>query len=168
MLSRLALAVLLLLSGCVSLVAPYDPTFDTSLNKLSEDTAKFLAAASAGGPERRQASPEAVAYYAGTYNVLDRLIQRARITRGSVPCASSPLLQEFAGLSYVTTVLPDDYGRFDCRESQLYSIRIYVDALHYAQTNDGTLNRSEIKLRGDILQTAIMSGIQTVLESKDI
>src|SRR5688572_19241092 len=85
----LSLAVLLALSGCVSLVAPYDPTFDQSLNKLSEDTAKFLAAAGAGGPERRQASAEAVAYYASTYNVLERLIQRARIARGSVPCASS-------------------------------------------------------------------------------
>jgi hypothetical protein len=162
----LCLGVLLALSGCVSLVAPYDATFDTSLNKLSEDTAKFLAAASAGGPERRHGSQETVAYYAATYNVLDRLILRAKTVRGDVPCAASPLLKNFTELSYVTTVLPEDYERFDCRESQLYSIRFYVDALNYAQANDGILNNSEIKLRGGTLQTAILGGIQTFLEAK--
>ncbi|WP_274630187.1 hypothetical protein [Arvimicrobium flavum] len=162
----LFLAALLLASGCVSFVAPYDPTFDQSLNKLSEDTATFLAAASAGGPERRYGSQETVAYYAATYNVLDRLILRAKPLRGSKPCASSAGLKTFTELPYITTVLPEDYERLDCRESQLYSTRFYVDALNYAQKNDGVLNGSEIKYRGGTLQTAIMGTIQTLLENK--
>ena len=44
-----ALVVAFFAAACTTLVAPYDATFDTSLNKLSEDTAKFLSAASAGG-----------------------------------------------------------------------------------------------------------------------
>ena len=48
------LVVAFFVSACTTLVAPYDATFDTSLNKLSEDTAKFLAAASAGGAARAE------------------------------------------------------------------------------------------------------------------
>jgi hypothetical protein len=51
-----AIFVALSISACGTLVAPYDETFDQSLNKFSSDTATFLAAASAGGPERSATS----------------------------------------------------------------------------------------------------------------
>ena len=110
------LAALLLLSGCVSLVAPYDPTFDQSLNKLSEDTAKFLAAASAGGAERRASSKETVTFYAASYNVIDRLIERARRTRTRFPCPANPILKDLADFTQNATALPADYEALDCHE----------------------------------------------------
>ena len=38
-----------LATACTTLVASYDPVFDTALNTLSEDSARFTAAAQAGG-----------------------------------------------------------------------------------------------------------------------
>lgn len=156
----------LTLSACVSLIAPYDATFDQSLNKLSEDTAKFLAAAQSGGPERSYGSQEAVAYYAATNNLLERLVQRAKLTRATVPCPTNASLEAFAAMPTARTALPEDYRKFDCREFQLYSVRFYSNQLEYAHENDGTLNRSEAEALGGILQVAIMGAIQTFVVSK--
>lgn len=160
------LALLLLLTGCISLAAPYDATFDQSLNKLSEDTATFLAAASAGGSERNFSSQEAVAYYAATYNVLDRLIERARLARGSIPCRTEKGLEEIASGDFVKTVLPEDRAKLDCRESQLYSIRIFIDQLNYAHETNGVLNKIEAAARGRDVQAAIIGTIETFLLNK--
>jgi hypothetical protein len=106
---RLAVLVAALaLAGCASLVAPYDAYFDQSLNKLSEDTAKFLAAAAVNGPERQATSKEAVAYYAATYNLLDRLSQRAKLSRASVACTTNPVLKVYWAQPS-SSQLPDDY-----------------------------------------------------------
>lgn len=160
------LCFLLLLSGCISLVAPYDATFDESLNKLSEGTATFLAAASNGGSERSYSSKEAVEYYAATYNVLERLSQRASLSRGSIPCPTNSNLETFAAAGTSTTSLPDDYLRFDCREFQLYAVRLYADQLNYAHRKDGSLNKSEAKALGGTLQTSILGAIQTFVVNK--
>jgi hypothetical protein len=160
------LAVALALSGCVSLVAPYDPTFDQSLNKLSEDTAKFVAAASAGGAERSYSSKEAVAYYASTGNVLDRLTERAKLTRGRIPCPTNASLESFAAEPTSKTVLPEDYRKLDCREFQLYGVRFYSNQLEYANGNDGILNKSEATALGGALQVAILGTIQTFVVNK--
>jgi hypothetical protein len=154
------------LPACGTLIAPYDSTFDQSLNKLSEDTAKFLAAAQAGGPERSATSKETTTYYAATYNVLDRLLQRARLTRGLVPCPTDASLKTFARVPTSTTVLPDDYEKLDCREFQLYAVRLYVDQLHYGQTKHGVLTPSEARALGGILQTSIMGAIQTFVVNR--
>jgi hypothetical protein len=162
----LCLAVLVLLSGCVSLVAPYDPTFDTSLNKLSEDTAKFIAAASAGGLERSYRSQETVAYYASTNNVLDRLIARAKLTRGRIACPTNASLESFAAMPTSKTALPEDYRQLDCREFQLYAVRLYSNQLEYAHEQDGVLNGSEATALGGALQVSILGAIQTFVANK--
>lgn len=170
-LARLRLFVLLpavILSACVSLVAPYDATFDQSLNKLSESTAQFLAAAGAGGSERSFASQEAVAYYATTYNVLDRLTERARLSRGNVPCATDSALPQFAASPVSKFTLPPDYLEFDCREFQLYGVRFYANQLEHAHETNGTLNISEAALMGRELQTAIMGAIETFIVNKPV
>jgi hypothetical protein len=158
--------VALSVAGCGTLVAPYDTTFDQTLNKLSEDTAKFVAAAAAGGNERRFSSKEAVSYYAATYNVLDRLIERARLTRGFVPCPTDESLKAFVKVPTSNTALPDDYQKLDCREFQLYVVRLYVDQLSYAHKTDGVLNKSEAKATGGILQASILGAIQTFVVNK--
>jgi hypothetical protein len=162
----LCLVIWAALSGCVSLVAPYDPTFDQSLNKLSEDTAKFLAAAGAGGAERSYHSKEAVAYYASTGNVLERLTERAKLTRGHVPCPTNASLESFAAMPTSKTMLPEDYRKLDCREFQLYSVRLYSNQLEYAHQNDGVLNKSEATALGGALQTSILGAIQTFVVNK--
>ncbi len=156
----------LLLIGCGSLVSIYDATFDQSLNKFSEDTAKFVAAASAGSSERSYASKEAVAYYASAYNLLDRLSDRARLSRGLVACPTNATLKDFSETGPIKVALPDEYLKFDCREYQLAAIRIYVAQLEYAHKNDGILNRSEAKAAGGILQTSILGSIQTFIANK--
>lgn len=47
----LAIAIAVSLGACGTLVAPYDDTVEQGLNKLSDDTAKFIAADAVGGPE---------------------------------------------------------------------------------------------------------------------
>ncbi|MER8652905.1 MULTISPECIES: hypothetical protein [unclassified Mesorhizobium] len=153
-------------TACVAIVSPYDITFDQTLNKLSQDTSTFLAAASAGGSERGYSSKETVAYYASTYNVLDRLEQRARLTRAMVACPTDATLRDFAAVATSRTQLPPDYLSFDCREFQLYAVQFYVDQLHYAHENDGVLNKSEVNALGGTLQASIMGAIQTFLVNK--
>jgi hypothetical protein len=162
----LSLAIILFLSACGSLVAPYDVTFDQGLNKLSEDTAKFLAAASSGGPESQFQSKEATAYYAATYNLLDRLAQRARLTRAIVPCPTRDILAPFVNQPTSTTNLPEDYQNFDCREVQLLAVRLYVDQLRFAHKNPGGLNPSRARAAGGMLQNSIMVAIQTFVINK--
>ena len=161
-----AFVVAFFATACATLVAPYDATFDTSLNKLSEDTAKFLAAASAGGAERSYRSKEAVAYYASTGNVLDRLTERAKLTRGRVPCPTNETLVSFAAEPTSKTVLPEDYRKLDCREFQLYGVRFYSNQLEYAHENDGILNRSEATALGGALKASILGAIQTFVANK--
>jgi hypothetical protein len=161
-----AFLCVLLLSACVSLVSPYDPVFDQSLNKLSDDTAVFVAAASVGGNERNFASRETVAYYASTYNVLDRLSERARLTRGAVPCPTNAELKSFEQSPTSRSPLPDDFMQFDCREYQLYAVRHDVDGLYFFHERDGTLNRSEVRTVGFKLQAAIISAIGTFVANK--
>lgn len=153
-------------SGCVSFVAPYDATFDQSLNKFSEDTAKFTAAAMAGGPERLSDSRETTAYYALSYNLLDRLSQRAQISRGPVPCVGDEGLLAFSQLPQSTSRLPDGYKSFDCREYQLYYVRFYLDQLNYGHRNDGTLKPLEANNYASQLQNAILGAISTVVYNK--
>ncbi|MCX7306322.1 MAG: hypothetical protein NTV73_18605 [Hyphomicrobiales bacterium] len=164
--ASVALLAVICVSACTTLIAPYDPTFDSSLNKLSEDTAKFLAAASAGGPERAYRSKETVAYYAATGNVLDRLIARAKLTRGYIACPTDASLESFAAAQTSKTELPDDFRKLDCREFQLYSVRLYSNQLEYAHASEGVLNRSEATALGGAFQTAIMGTIQTFVANK--
>ena len=161
-----AFVVAFFATACATLVAPYDATFDTSLNKLSEDTAKFVAAASAGGPERSYRSKETVAYYASNGNVLDRLTERAKLTRGHIPCPTNETLVSFVAMPTSKTVLPEDYRKLDCREFQLYAVRLYSNQLEYAHGNDGVLNRSEAAALGGALQTSILGAIQTFVVNK--
>jgi hypothetical protein len=161
-----ALIFLLVFSACGTLVAPYDTTFDQTLNKLSEDTAKFVAAASSGGNESKYTSKETVAYYASTYNILDRLMARARLSRGLVPCPTNETLKAFVSVPTSKTALPEDYQRLDCREFQLYAVRLYVDQLDYAHRSDGSLNKSEAKALGGVLQASILGAIQTFVANK--
>jgi hypothetical protein len=154
-----------LLAGC-ALIAPYDATYDQSLNKLSEETAKFTASAAAGGPERSITSKEATAYYAATYNLLDRLSQRARVSRGLVPCPTNASLKAFSQQPTSSSPLPQDYTQFDCREFQLYAVRYYVDQLKFANKAEGGLNAGRARVVGGQLQTAIMGAIQTFIVNK--
>ena len=160
------LSLAVFISACTTLVAPYDATFDQSLNKLSEDSAKFVAAASAGGAERSYSSKQAVEYYASTYNVLDRLIARAALSRGSISCPTDESLKAFVSSPASTTVLPEDYLKLDCREFQLYSVRIFANQLEYGHKNDGVLNKSEATALGGALQTSILGAIQTFVVNK--
>jgi hypothetical protein len=161
-----ALVGALLVTACATLVAPYDATFDTSLNKLSEDTAKLVAAANAGGAERSYHSKEAVAYYASTGNVLDRLTERAKLTRGHIPCPTNATLESFAEMPTSRTALPEDYQKLDCREFQLYAVRLYSNQREYAHADDGVLNKSEATALGGALQTSILGAIQTFVANK--
>jgi hypothetical protein len=155
-----AFVVALVVAGC-ALVAPYDATYDQDLNQFSSDTAKFVAAAAAGGPERTVTSQQAVAYYAASYNLLDRLSQRARLSRASVPCATDAGLKVFWEQSGASAPLPADVDSLDCREFQLYAVRHYVDQLKYVHGQPGGLNPGRAKADGGALQTAILGAIQT-------
>ena len=137
-----ALVVAFFVTACATFVAPYDATFDTSLNK------------------------EAVAYYASTGNVLDRLTERAKLTRGHIPCPTNESLVSFAAMPTSKTVLPEDYRKLDCREFQLYAVRLYSNQLEYAHGNDGVLNRSEAAALGGALQVSILGAIQTFVVNK--
>lgn len=155
----LCLVALLLVSGCVSLVAPYDPTFDQSLNKLSEETAKFLAAAEAGGAERRASSKETVTFYAASYNVVDRLIERAKLTRTRFPCSTNPILRDLADSTQDGTTLPTDYQAFDCHEMVLWAVRLNIDLLRTFQGTGEELTADEAEVVGLNLQKSIMGAI---------
>lgn len=162
------LVVVWLLAGCANLVAPYDATFDQSLNQLSSDTAKFLAAAAAlaNAPERSATSKESVAYYAATYNLLDRLSPRASLSRAVVPCATNPVLKLYWAQPISSAPLPDDYESFDCREFDLYAVRHFVDQLHSVHGQPGGLNAGRVKVNGGALQVAILGAIQTFIATK--
>jgi hypothetical protein len=160
------LSVLLFLSGCISLVAPYDATFDQSLNKLSEDTATFLAAASAGGSERNYSSKESVAYYAATYDVLGRLIARAEPIRGSIPCKSAAGLEAVLVSPVSKTELPENYREFDCLEVQLYSLRFLVDRLQFSHASNGILTQGEATEAAHALQSGFIGTIAEFLKTK--
>jgi hypothetical protein len=147
---------------------PYDPTFDQDLNQFSSDTAKFVAAAAAGGPERNMASQEAVAYYAATYNLLDRPTQRARLSRAPVPCPTDAGLTVFWQQPGPSSPLPPDLENLDCREFQLYAVRHFVDQLKYAHSQPGGLNGGRAKVDGGALQTAILGAIQTFVVTKPL
>lgn len=157
-----------LLAGCTNLVAPYDATFDQSLNQLSSDTAKFLAAAAVkNAPERSVTSKEAVAYYAVTYNLLDRLSQRAELSRAAVPCATNSVLKLYWAQSInISKPLPEDYESLDCREFNLYAVRHFVDQLRFAHGQKDGLNPGRIKINGGALQVAILGAIQTFIVTK--
>lgn len=149
------------LTSCITLVSAYNPYFDQSLNRLSEDTAKFLAAAQHGGEERLANSKGAIAYYAATYDLLDRLSARAAATRGRVPCPTNASLQGFYEQRSAISKLPGDYLAFDCREFQLYAVRHFVEQLDYAERSGGVLTPFEASANGVPLQTAIRGAIQT-------
>jgi hypothetical protein len=162
-----AFVVALAVAGC-ALVAPYDATFDQSLNQLSSDTAKFVAAAAAGGPERSVTSQAAVAYYAATYDLLDRLSARARLGRAGLACPANAGLKVFWQQPGSSSPLPADFESFDCREHQLYAVRHFVDQLKYAHALPGGLNRGRAKVDGGALQTAILGTIQTFIVTKPL
>lgn len=162
----ISLSIILANTSCVSLVAPYDATFDQSLNKFSEDTATFTAAAIAGGPQRSFSSTETVAYYAASYNLLDRLSLRARLTRASFPCPTNGSLEAMSQLPSSKSSLPEDYMRFDCREYQLYAVRYYLDQLNYGHRNDGLLKPGEARTYGGQLQVASLGAIETFLVTR--
>jgi hypothetical protein len=157
---------LLALAGCVSLVGRYDPEVDRSLAVLSDDTARFLGAASAGKPARLASSEEAIAYYATAYNILDRLAQRGMIERGPVPCGEGEELQALAARPPQLTTLPADTARFDCRETQIYLVRFAVDQLYQAQQSGGSLNPSEAAAFGRLLQSQIFVAMQVATETQ--
>ena len=159
------LLIALAVAGC-GLVARYDSYFDQSLNTLAEDTAKFTAAASAGGNERNFASKEAVAYYAATYDLLDRLAARARLARGAVACPNNANLATLSQRASSSSPLPDDYASFDCLEHQLYVVRFYVDQMKYVHGLPGGLNRGRARADGGVLQVSIRGAIQTFLTGK--
>lgn len=153
-------------AGCTTLVAAYDPVFDTTLNGLSEKTAIFVAAAEAGGAERQFTSKPTTEYYAAVYNVLDRLIARAKTTRGPGGCPATELLKSVSADPLSATPLPDDYLQLDCREVSLYAVRLNVDQLQYFHRTSGQLNRDEADATGYQLQRSIMGAILTFLNNK--
>jgi hypothetical protein len=157
---------LLLLAGCISFVGRYDPEYDRSLAQLSDDTARFLGAVKAGKAARSASSDQAVAYYATSYNILDRLAQRATLERGRIPCGQSDDLAALAERPPQLTPLPADYARFDCRETQVYLVRFAVDQLYQAQQSGGTLNASEAVAFGGLLQSQIFVAMQVAVEAR--
>lgn len=160
-------AFCLSLQGCVTLVAPYDPAVDQALTKLSENSAKFLANASAGGSEKTFSSKAATEYYAVSFNAIDLLARRAQASRGAVPCG--PLvdkLEEESRQPLTVIELPDDYRKFDCNEVQLYFVRMRLTQLQNDHREDGVLGRSEIKHDGAALQTSIGFALDTLVLNK--
>ena len=154
------------LGACISLVAPYDATFDESLNgalRRHRQVPRLRLGRRTGGARQ---SKETVEYYAASYNRLDRLSQRASLTR-SRACAGNDALQEFSKSPSTTSELPADYAQFDCLEASLYFVRFYLDQLHFDHQSGGVLNRSEAKASGGILQTLIAGAIQTFLAAKE-
>jgi hypothetical protein len=164
--SQLAVLVVACALCACALVSPYDSYYDESLNTLSSDTAKFLAAASSGGPERSFTSKQSVSYYASTYNLLDRLSERAKLTRALVACPDNAALLQFSKEASSASKLPSDYQSFDCREHQLYAVRFYVDQLKFAHQQNGGLTATRARIAGRPLQTAILGAIQTFLVTK--
>jgi hypothetical protein len=157
---------LLSLAGCISLVGGYDPSADQILNQMSEDTAKFLAAAEAGKKARSASSDEAVAYYAGAYDALDRLTQRAAVRRGGVPCLANANLPALLSQPKSLTELPAEYPRFDCRETQLYVLRFTLDQVKVAQDADGVLSAADVEIYGGQLRAEILVAIKIAIETK--
>jgi hypothetical protein len=165
LLFRVPKVVLILLcigfAGCSRIVAKYDPFYDQTLNKFSEDTAKFLAAAQAGKAEREWSSKETVTFYAAGYNTFDRLSQRAALERGLIRCSTNAQLQMLAqGISNASR-LPDDYMSFDCLEFQLFATRLLLDDLKSAHASGGVLTAGEARAYGVPLQVAILGAIRT-------
>lgn len=160
-------ALCLVLQGCVTLIAPYDPAVDQALTKLSESSAKFLANASAGGSEKTFSSKEATEYYAVSFNALDLLVRRAQASRGAVPCGPLvDLLEEESRQPLTAIELPDDYRKLDCNEVQLYFIKMRLTQLQNDHREDGILGRSEIKHDGAALQTSIGFAVDTLVLNK--
>lgn len=145
----------LLLMGCVTIVAPYDPAYDQGLGKLSESTARFLANAEAGFAEKTYASREATEYYAVSFNFLALMLQRARATRALVPCPTNPMLGELAAEPTIADTLPEDAARFDCREAALYLVRLRLLDLQNRQKARGTLTEGVILVTRVGLQNTI-------------
>jgi hypothetical protein len=127
-----------------------------------------VAAAAAGGPERSVTSQAAVAYYAATYDLLDRLSARARLGRAGLACPANAGLKVFWQQPGSSSPLPADFESFDCREHQLYAVRHFVDQLKYAHALPGGLNRGRAKVDGGALQTAILGTIQTFIVTKPL
>ena len=164
--ARLVLALLCSSASACALVAPYDPIFDESLNGFSNETAVFTASAAAGGPQASAASQEAVAYYASATNLLDRLSTRAQLSRATVPCPTNAQLPLLAELPTIQIQLPDDYMRYDCREFQLASVRLYLVQLQNGHRSDGVLKPGEARAYGGQLQIAITGAINTFALTK--
>jgi hypothetical protein len=148
-------------AGCARIVAKYDAFYSLTLNKFSEDTAKFLAAAEAGKQERQFTSKEAVTFYAAGYNTFDRLSQRAALDRGMIRCSTNAQLKVLADNITNASPLPDDYLSFDCLEFQLFATRLLFDGLKSAHETGGVLNRGEARAHGVPLQVAILGAIRT-------
>ena len=157
---------LLPLAGCISLIGGYDPAADQILNQMSEETAKFLASAEAGKPARLATSNEAVTYYAGAYDTIDRLIVRAESRQGAVPCAANASLPELLAQPGSQTQLPENYRRFDCRETQLYVLRFTLDQMKTAQDEDGVLSVADVDIYGSQLRAEIQGAITIADTSK--
>lgn len=157
-------AFAIVLTACGTLVAPYDDTYDQSLNKFSEDTAKFVAAASAGGNEKSYSSKEATAFYASAYDLLDRLDARARLTRASIPCPGA--IQALRVVIKDASTLPAEYEKFDCREVELYIVRVYVTKLEADHKTNNLLTKTEATISGGLLRQGIILAIQTFLVNK--
>jgi len=153
------LPVVLSLAGCISLVGGYDPTADQILNQMSDETARFLASAAAGKQARVASSNEAITYYAGSYDAVDRLILRAEARQGSVPCAGSAKLPEYLAQPGSATALPDNYRKFDCRQLQLYVLRFTLDQMRSAQEEDGILSVADIDIYGSQVRAEIQGAI---------
>ena len=141
--------VLLLLTGCISLIGGYDPTADQILNQMSDETAKFLASAAAGKPARIATSNEAITYYAGSYDAVDRLILRAEARQGAVPCAGNAQASGVPCPTWLPDLLcPTTTEKFDCRQMQLYVLRFTLDQMKSAQDEDGILSVADIDIYG--------------------
>jgi len=147
------------LGGCISLIGGYDPAADQILNQMSEQTAMFLASAGAGKQARVATSNEAITYYAGAYDTIDRLILRAESRQGPVPCAASAGLPNLLAQPGGQTQLPDDYRRFDCRQLQLYVLRFTLDQMKSAQDKDGILSVADIDIYGTQVKAEIQGAI---------
>jgi hypothetical protein len=148
-------------AGCARIVAKYDSFYSLTLNRFSEDTAKFLAAAEAEKQERQYTSKETVTFYAAGYNTFDRLSQRATLDRGMIRCSTNPQLKVLADNITNASRLPDDYLSFDCLEFQLFATRLLMDDLKSAHESGGVLTRGEARAYGVPLQVAILGTIRT-------
>jgi hypothetical protein len=134
---------------------PWDPDKEkikAQIERLWEDTSSFVARAQAGGQEKEFSSPEAVSFYAVSYNLLDQLAIRTAEVRADRPCSTGADLKALAERPPRLTELPFDYLELDCAETTIYLLRFALDQLNQAHETGGVLAATEASIFGSLLK----------------